>query len=237
VKINPRFALYKARENFKRVILGTITHFSTPHPVAALTFDDGPDPDFTPPLLRILQKHEARATFFMLGQAAKEHPEIVRQVAESGHAIGNHSWNHPSFVKLSGAERRFQIRECAKAIAPAGSRFFRPPHGHQTIGSRLAAMGCGYRVVAWSVASHDWCEDEPRAIVARVLRRLAPGAIVLLHDALSSVPAGHEKYLDRTPMLKAVEILLEQLKGSYRFVSIPDMYRYGAPVLKNWYWQ
>ncbi len=224
-----------ARQNLKRAILGTITCFSTAQPVAALTFDDGPDPEFTPALLRILERHEARATFFMLGQAAKKHPEIVRQVAQNGHAIGNHSWNHPSFVKLNSAERRFQIRECAKAIGPGATRFFRPPHGHQTTGSRLTAMWCRHQVVAWSIASHDWCEDDPRAIADRVLRRLQPGAIILFHDSLCSVPAGNEKYLNRTPMLEAVEMLLEQLKGSYRFVSITDMYRYGAPVLNNWY--
>jgi peptidoglycan/xylan/chitin deacetylase (PgdA/CDA1 family) len=235
MKIPPTLRLYRTRQNIKRAILGTITHFSTSDSVAALTFDDGPSPEFTPELLRILAKHEAHATFFMLGEAARNNPDIVRQVAQKGHTIGNHSWNHPSFVNLSVSEQIFQIRECAKVIGPDGVRLFRPPFGHQTTQSRLAAMWCRQRVVTWNVPSDDWCEDDPKAIAHRVLHGIRPGAIVLFHDRLCSVPAGNEKYMDRTPMLEAVEIILEQLKSSYRFVSIADIFRYGSPVLSNWY--
>jgi len=116
-------------------ILGAITHVATPDPVAALTFDDGPNPKFTPCLLDILEKHKARATFFMLGENAQRYPQLVQRVARAGHAIGNHSWNHPEFPSITGRERRAQIRRCAKAIAPHGQRLFRPPYGYQNIAS------------------------------------------------------------------------------------------------------
>lgn len=103
--------------------IGTITHVSTRELLVALTFDDGPHPDYALRLLDILERHQAHATFFMLGEAAKRHPEIVTMVARQGHAIGNHSWDHPSFPLVNGRERRAQIRACGKAIEPWFMRY------------------------------------------------------------------------------------------------------------------
>src|SRR6266849_2574451 len=101
-----------------RNLIGTIAHVATRDAVAALTFDDGPHPEYTPRLLQILERHQARATFFMLGEKAHRYPELVQRVAQAGHAIGNHSWDHPVFPEISRRERRDQIRACAKAIDP-----------------------------------------------------------------------------------------------------------------------
>jgi peptidoglycan-N-acetylglucosamine deacetylase len=120
-----------------RDVIGTISHVHTRESVAALTFDDGPDPEYTPRLLAILERYRAQATFFMTGKAAQAHPELVRRVAQAGHAIGNHSWDHPSFPLISGRERRAQIRACAQALVPYGSRLFRPPYTEQNLGSRI----------------------------------------------------------------------------------------------------
>ncbi|HEX2524363.1 MAG TPA: polysaccharide deacetylase family protein, partial [Terriglobia bacterium] len=138
--------------------LGTVTSVQTRVPVASLTFDDGPHPEFTPRLLDILRHHKARATFFMLGQAAQKHPEIVRRVAEAGHAIGNHTWDHLSFPLLSERERQRQLKTCADAIAPYGLRLFRPPYGEQSLASRLSAARLGYEVIMFSVDVGDFCE-------------------------------------------------------------------------------
>lgn len=89
--------------------MGTITHVATQDPVAALTFDDGPHPRYTPRILQILEKHQARATFFMVGEAAQKQQELVRLVAQAGHAIGNHSWDHPSLSSICGRDRRSMI--------------------------------------------------------------------------------------------------------------------------------
>src|SRR5206468_4992188 len=85
-------------------IRGAITHVATGEAIAALTFDDGPHPEFTPRLLDILDKHRARATFFMLGENARRHPDLVQRVAQVGHVIGNHSWDHSVFPSLTRRE-------------------------------------------------------------------------------------------------------------------------------------
>ena len=140
---SPRRILRLGRRAIKRSYkaamarsLGTIMHVDTREAVVALTFDDGPHSEFTPLLLEVLDHHRAKATFFMLGEAAQKHPAIVEQVARRGHAIGNHSWDHPSFRLISRAERLDQMRACASALAPYGGRLFRPPYGHQSVRSR-----------------------------------------------------------------------------------------------------
>ena len=91
-------------------LFGTITHVKTNHHVVALTFDDGPDPRYTSRLLEILKRHEAKATFFMIGKNAQRYPHIVKQVFQAQHAIGNHSWDHPSFPLITERQRRAEIR-------------------------------------------------------------------------------------------------------------------------------
>ncbi len=220
-------------EEVARMTLGTITHFSTCDHIAALTFDDGPHPEFTLQLLNILEKHKARATFFMVGEAARRYPDIVKKVAEAGHAIGNHSYSHPNFTLVSGEERRKQIRECEKAISPYGLRLFRPPHGHQSVSSRFDALILRYKVVTWSVASEDWAINDVDGIVDRLKCRIKPGSIILLHDSLSVVR--DKKFADRSPMIEAVDRFLERNRGIYSFVSIPEMFRIAQPQKQNWY--
>lgn len=220
------------RRVLERAVRGTITAVSTAEPVAALTFDDGPHPEVTPRLLDLLSTHDVRATFFMVGEAASHHPELVKRVADAGHAIGNHSWNHPSMPELTGAERRAQIRNAATALAPHESRLFRPPFGHQTLAGHLGARWLGYEVIAWSVAGHDSSADAAAPVVERLMRGLVPGAIALLHD-------GHypprSQPLDRTPTLQSVETVLAQLQGRLRFVTVPELLRLGKPVRRSWY--
>src|ERR1700751_666629 len=114
---------------------GTMTSVLTRDPVAALTFDDGPHPEYTPRLLAVLAQHQVRATFFMVGEVAQQHPALVRQVAQEGHTIGNHSWDHQSFRTLPGPARRRQIRSCARVLAPYGHALFRPPYGEYSLAS------------------------------------------------------------------------------------------------------
>lgn len=216
-----------------RRLMGTITHVSTQDPVVALTLDDGPDPEFTPRLLDILEKHQARATFFMVGEAAQRHPELVRKVAQAGHAIGNHSWDHPSFPLITKQERLSQIRQCARAISPYDRRLFRPPYGHQSKASRFDALWLGYRVVTWSIVAYDWLDHDADWIIDQIMNQIQPGSIILLHDALYHTIEA--RYTDRRPTLDAVSGLLEQLGNRYSFVTIPELLRHGRPQLTFWY--
>lgn len=214
-------------------LMGTITHVETEDPVAALTFDDGPHPEFTPRLLDILEKHQARATFFCVGKFAQSHPDIVQRAAQAGHAIGNHSWDHPSFPLITASERRAQIRACANAIAPFGERLFRPPYGHQSVASRLDAYWLGYQVVMWNVVLNEHLVRDADSMADWLVNQIQPGSVILLHDRLFD--ALEERYFDRVPLLKAVTMLLERLGNRFRFITIPELLRHGRPQRERWY--
>lgn len=223
---------YRALRAFAIRIRGTIESVATPDPVVAITFDDGPDPEITPRVIDLLERYDARATFFPLGESAKRYPDLVEAVAAAGHALGNHSWDHPSFPAIPRAERRRQIRECARALAPHGVRLFRPPFGHQTAATFMDALLLGYQVVTWSVIANDWLGRAGRSIAEEVEPRVAPGKIVLFHDGVG--PIGREHPRSRQATLDAVEHLLDRLRSRFRFVTLPDLLRHGRPVRTDW---
>lgn len=218
-----------------RHAVGTMTHVSTQASVAALTFDDGPDPEFTPRLLDVLARHRAHATFFMLGENARKYPDIVSRVAAEGHAIGNHSWDHPSLPLLTRHERQEQIRACAAVIEPLGGlRLFRPPYGHQSLSSRLDALRLGYQVVAWNVVAEDWLDHDADWTANLLHEQIAPGSVVLLHDAIRRSMQSIPQY-NRGPMIRAVDMALERLSDRFRFVTIPELLQCGRPQFAHWY--
>jgi peptidoglycan/xylan/chitin deacetylase (PgdA/CDA1 family) len=212
-------------------VMGTITHVWTRHPVAALTFDGGPDPRWTPRLLDILARHQVHATFFMIGKHAASHPDIVRQVARAGHTIGNHSWDHPSFPLLSSRERRHQVRACAQAIAPYGRHLFRPPYGHQDLGTRLDLALLAHKVVTWNLHVYDWEERDADWMVAQLESHIHPGSIILLHDVNCML-----RDRSREATLQATDTLLQRNGGRFRFVTVPELLRYGLPQKQKWHW-
>jgi peptidoglycan-N-acetylglucosamine deacetylase len=229
--------LPRAKEAVKRLIswstlpVGSLIRVATREPAIALTFDDGPDPVETPRVLELLERHGARGTFFMVGKRVRRHPEIVARAVAAGHAVANHSWDHPSFRRIQGSFRRAQIRWCGEELAAlGGARLFRPPFGEQSLGSRLDALRCGHRVVGWDVVAEDWRDDPAEVLVQRVLRRLRRGSIVLFHDSLYVTE--DERYRDRAPLRQALETLLGRLggDGGYRFVTVPELLRLGRPV-------
>jgi peptidoglycan-N-acetylglucosamine deacetylase len=209
-----------------RSVLGTITSVETREPVVALTFDDGPDPDSTPRLLKILERRGARGTFFMIGRRAAEYPEIVTRVIAGGHSIGNHTWDHASLPLLSRRERFDQLRRCSQAFGRRELRMFRPPYGHQDNRSRLDVALAGLSVVTWSVLEPDWLDRDAKTIATGIEDKIQPGSIVLLHDGLAD--ALDPEYFDRSPTLGAVELLLERLSSRFRFVTVPELLQCGA---------
>jgi peptidoglycan-N-acetylglucosamine deacetylase len=214
-------------------LLGTVIGVSTQTPLVALTFDDGPHPTFTPRLLDLLDHHQAKATFFVVGEAAQQHPELIQRMAHAGHVIGNHTWDHPSFALIDSAERRQQVLAVARATMPYGQKFFRPPYGHQTLASRFDLWRLCYSVVTWNVASEDWLAISAEQIADRVADQLQPGSIVLFHDALytSPSPAG----FDRTATLGAVDRILQQFHRQFAFVTVPALLQAGRPLMRNWH--
>jgi peptidoglycan-N-acetylglucosamine deacetylase len=216
-----------------RRLAGTITHVATEQPVVALTFDDGPDPVATPALLKVLEAHGAKATFFMTGEHAAAYPEIVAAVRNAGHAIGNHSWDHPSFPLISGSERRNQIKRGAGIQNGAGTLMFRPPYGHQSAASQMDAWLAGHKVITWNVCVPDWEDHDGEWFADFALQRVKPGSIVLMHDGL--VDFLGEGCSDRRATLDAVGRILAALSGRFEFVTVPDLLRRGKPVRVNWW--
>jgi peptidoglycan/xylan/chitin deacetylase (PgdA/CDA1 family) len=213
---------------------GTVTGVRTPEPAAALSFDDGPDPEATPRLLDLLGRAGAKATFFLVGARAARHPELVARIAAEGHAVGNHGWDHPALPGLRPAAVLDQLRRTAAAIEAAGvarPRLMRPPYGDQSLPSHLAARRLGLTVTAWSVDGADWEADDGATVAARVLAGLHPGAIVLLHDSLASW--GDERFRDRRPTLEAVAAVLAA-RPDWRFLTVPELLALGRPRRRWW---
>jgi peptidoglycan/xylan/chitin deacetylase (PgdA/CDA1 family) len=223
---------HRVTSHLKWSVVGAANRVRTSAPLIALTFDDGPNPSCTPALLAVLQKFQARATFFMVGETACKHPELLEQVARAEHAIGNHSWDHPSFPLISRRERWRQLRACQRALSPHGQKIFRPPFGHQTIKSSLDAWLMGYQVVTWDVAARDWLDHEAMWMVDRVESQARAGSIILFHDALNTFL--DRRYCDRRPMLEAVRLLLERMSRRYRFVTIPQLFKHGRANCQEW---
>lgn len=161
-----------------------------PSNAIALTFDDGPDPEVTPRLLKILQANDACATFFMCGLAASRHPNIVRAVAAAGHAIGGHSWDHRVLRDLTEDEWQRQIDDTHALLADlsgAPVRWFRPPWGIVDSGTRERLRLHGVGTMLWSANGADWSSDNPQRIANAAIRGLRPGVVLLLHDAVGDL--------------------------------------------------
>lgn len=213
--------------------LGTVTHVATDEPLAALTFDDGPHPLYTPRLLDVLARHGARATFFVVGEQARRHPEIVARAAAEGHTIGNHTFSHAAVPAIPRCERVAELRACAAALGPHAGRLFRPPYGFQSVGSRLDALRLGYDVICWSLSAFDWQPREAGWMAEFMIRRITPGTIMLLHDRLHT--ADTQAAGDRTAMIAAVDALLAATHGRLRFVTVPELMQAGRPQRVSWY--
>lgn len=177
----------------------------------ALTFDDGPDPRFTPAISRLLAERGHRATFFVLGRSVRAHPEVAAAVLEDGHQLACHGEDHRLLAFASPAEIRRQITATENAVREAIGALpvplFRPPHGVRSPWLTRVVEQCGYRVCAWDGAVFDTAEPGVETIVARVASLLEPGAVILLHDGDGSGrEASRQQTVDALPwVLDAAE--------------------------------
>jgi peptidoglycan/xylan/chitin deacetylase (PgdA/CDA1 family) len=180
----------------------------------ALTFDDGPSPVDTPRLLDILREKKIRATFFVVGERAEQYPEIIRRECREGHLIANHTWSHPSlFCFLTPAGLRAEIQRgeaIIQQISGVRPRYFRSPVGlrHPLLGLYLQQDGLEY--ISWRLRTWDTVSDDPGRLSDRILREVAPGDIILMHDRRAS-GAG--------VMLQALPGVIDQLRNrGFEFV-------------------
>lgn len=200
-----------------------LAHGAKPRQLA-LTYDDGPNDACTPRLLEILAKHNVKATFFLVGKYLKQSPGLARQTAAAGHAVGNHTFNHPNLFFCSPAEILRELSDCEHALDDAVARhdkIFRPPWGARRPGVLSAARSLGLEPILWSVTCYDWKPTTAERVEAHAVRQIAParGEIILLHDG------GHRAMgADRHHSLAATEKLIARYKSEgYAFVTIPQM--------------
>jgi peptidoglycan/xylan/chitin deacetylase (PgdA/CDA1 family) len=168
----------------------------------ALTFDDGPDPEYTPKLLDLLREKDVKATFFVVGKRADQYPEIVRRAWAEGHLVGNHTWSHyPLFCFLMPGRLRAEIERGTESVRRScGSppRFFRSPVGlrHPLLAPYLENAGLEY--ISWSIRTLDTFTANSSVLAQRILSRAASGDIILLHDRL---PRGTDAMLQALPQV------------------------------------
>jgi glycosyltransferase involved in cell wall biosynthesis len=185
-------------------------------PHVALTFDDGPHPDYTPRLLDILRQRRVRSTFFLIGQRAEEHPALVERIISDGHEVANHSWTHPQFEQLRWSEAMSEIGRTERLLAPATTRsrgLFRPPRGKLCAASLVGPWLKRLTVVMWNVDLKDFRASSAREITAPLeWRPLTAGDIVLYHGhseaALEALPAVIDHALARQLSCVRVSSLL-----------------------------
>jgi peptidoglycan/xylan/chitin deacetylase (PgdA/CDA1 family) len=164
---------------------GGFRHLDRSHPQVALTFDDGPDPRFTPILLDRLADAGVLATFFWIGARAQEHPELSRQVRSAGHAVGSHSFSHQGAGSRSVAELHEDYARGRSAVEEATGEptvLFRPPYGAVTTRSFRALRRAGLQPCLWSVNPNDWRTGVTTAMLLEAVSSVRPGDVVLLHD-------------------------------------------------------
>lgn len=190
----------------------------------ALTFDDGPNPAWTPQLLDILAESGVRATFFSVGRFAGAEPALLRRAAEAGHLIGNHSWSHPNLAYASRERVREELRRTSETLAGIIGRpirHFRPPFGARRPAVLRIARELGMVPVLWNAMTSDWSEPSAERIAARLGRRIEANARgghatnIVLHDG------GHLGLgAARGPSVHAAGRLLAQFRASHRFVTV-----------------
>ncbi len=152
----------------------------------AITFDDGPNPDFTPQILDLLKKHKAKATFFLIGKNAEQHPDLVQRIINEGHTIGNHSYSHSKNFGFFSAKRvtseLIKTDEILESITSKKLKLFRPPFGVTNPNIKRALRRMGYHSIGWSKRSMDTTNISEEKIFKRITSNLRKGDVILLHD-------------------------------------------------------
>lgn len=180
----------------------------------AITFDDGPHPQYTPALLSILDRYHAKATFFLVGEKAEAWPDLVKAEIAAGHSVGNHTYHHVNLTKIPERLVATEILACGnviKSITGKDPHLFRPPGGDYSAVVAQAANSLDYTIVLWTDDPGDYASPGARVIEQRTLGSLRPGGIILIHD-------GVQQTVDILPQL------LQSLKDrGFECVTIDEM--------------
>ena len=173
----------------------------------AITFDDGPSDPYTLEIAHILDEHDAKGTFFVVGKAVEERPDIVRELRNDGHLLGNHSYHHDSWRWLDPRypelERTQRVLRREVGVCPT---YYRAPHGQHTPFMARVVDDHGMSMVGWDISAGDWATRDARKVARAVLDDAEPGSIILLHDGLDG-----DVSADRSVLVRALPIILDGL--------------------------
>ncbi|MEP9351020.1 polysaccharide deacetylase family protein [Xanthobacter sp. KR7-225] len=201
-----------------------ITSYSSMHvdgPYIAITFDDGPNPETTLKLLKMLEQRGIKATFFVLGSRAVQSPEILKQMVAQGHEIGNHSWNHPILPKVGVAETDRQLTQTNDVIEKITGKkpiYLRPPYGAMSAPLRKHIEDkYDLTFIYWSVDTLDWKNKNPEKIYELTMKQIGPGGIILAHDIHPTTVQAMPKVLDAL------------LARGYKFVTVSQLVAMNKP--------
>jgi peptidoglycan/xylan/chitin deacetylase (PgdA/CDA1 family) len=174
----------------------------------ALTFDDGPNDTATLGVRDVLDRYDAKATFFLVGKALDARPDIARALLADGMLLGGHSYHHDDWRWLDPRYPELQrLVDAFKARLGVCPRYYRPPHGQRTPLMSLLLSRRKMKMVTWDVSAGDWATDDPTLIATRVLRAVEPGSVIVLHDGLDG-----RVDVDRRVIVEALPLILEGLR-------------------------
>ncbi|ADQ14458.1 polysaccharide deacetylase family protein [Halanaerobium hydrogeniformans] len=192
----------------------------TEEKVVALTFDDGPHPSYTEKILDILDEYEIKASFFMIGNRVGRYPGLVEKVANKGHYVGNHSYNHPNLSNMKDeavfAEEIYPTSEIIEEVTGNYPKIIRPPYGSITDSQIEYLKEENWQIINWSVDTFDWKSElnDPQQMYEEIVKHHHPGMVILMHDS----SGGSGNGLEMLPQL--IETL--HAKG-YEFVTVKDL--------------
>ncbi|MBE9232199.1 polysaccharide deacetylase family protein [Cuspidothrix issatschenkoi LEGE 03284] len=188
----------------------------------ALTFDDGPHPQYTPQVLSVLKHYNITASFFWLGNCVNRFPHIAKAVSDQGYWIGLHGYEHDSFPLLSPSELKQSLEKTQFAIynacglSPAQVQDVRPPNGFFTPKTLQLFQQWNYRPVMWSVVPEDWLHPGVNVVVNRVMKQVKNGSLIVLHDG----------YFGGKDVAETINILIPQLlEKGYDFVNVDSLWQ------------
>ncbi len=196
---------------------GVYARVSTEDKVIALTFDDGPHPYLTPKILDILEKYDAKATFFVVGKMAKTYNAALKEIASRGHEIGNHTFSHLPESSEKCEQLKKEILETEKIVFDLTGKktaIFRPPTGYCCKSAVKMTTEIGYKTIVWDIDTRDWAKTPPNQILKTVQKYARSGSIILFHDFIGK----------DSPTPAALEIVLPYLKNQgFEFVTVSEM--------------
>lgn len=197
-----------------------VTRFRTPEKAVWLTIDDGPHPEDTPALLKLLKQHNARATFFVIGARVQKHPELARAILREGHTLANHTQTHPAlfFWCFLAPWLARQVDRCSEVLHEAtgeSPRWFRAPAGMANLFLHFLLRDRGMKLIGWSARGFDGLLHDPNTMSDRICKSVQPGAIILLHE-------GRRDRQERPINLILAETILTRLTAEGYAFTVPN---------------